>query len=612
MAAKRLHLGASLALPLDFATEGVAVIGMRGSGKSNTEAVFVEQLYKAGIPFAVVDPKGDWHGIKSSADGKKPGLSVAIFGGLHGDFPLEAHLGARIADLLVDENLSAVLDVSHLSKTGQLPEFLIAFCNQLMHRHQLEPHVRTVVFEEAHRYIPQNVSAKVNRLVPVLKEAAASLLLEGRAWGLGCLAATQRPARLHKDVLEEVANAIIHRIGVAATNDKKTIAGWTSHYELSASIVESLTELNDGEAWVLMPQARFVAKVQMDRRTTFDSAATPKVGATIRRPTTMAEIDSDAIKAALGDVIERAEADDPKALRAEIARLKRELESARSAAPETVVERIDVPVLDEGLVVRVEAALEPFAALLSEVQDRLTWEVKQRDEIVEFERRLAADRRDTAGAGPTGRRAEPGELVGAGRGRPARVAARQAEAQRPAERADPPARRDARRAAGPGAPPPEGVKLGKGDRNVLVVLAQWPEGVDHNRLAFLAGYSASSSTISVILSRLRRLGLVEPAGTARLTAEGRAHVGPVEPLPTGADLLNYWMHRKGMGGGDRQVLQILADEYPRELSHEEICDLAGYSPDSSTMSVILSRLRRLGLVEQRMRRLDRQFAEAIR
>lgn len=101
-----LRLGPDLVLPVDFATEGVAVVGMRGSGKSNTEVRWVEVLHGAGVPWVAVDPKGDWWGIRSSADGKGPGLPVPVFGGLHGDFPLEERLGARIADLLVDENLS--------------------------------------------------------------------------------------------------------------------------------------------------------------------------------------------------------------------------------------------------------------------------------------------------------------------------------------------------------------------------------------------------------------------------------------------------------------------------------------------------------------------------
>jgi hypothetical protein len=111
---------------------------MRGSGKSNTLVTWAERLYDAGIPFVAIDPKGDWWGIRSSADGKRAGLSVPVFGGLHSDFPLEERLGARIADLLVTNNVSAVLDVSRLSISARA-RFLIEFCNGLMDRHQVEP-----------------------------------------------------------------------------------------------------------------------------------------------------------------------------------------------------------------------------------------------------------------------------------------------------------------------------------------------------------------------------------------------------------------------------------------------------------------------------------------
>lgn len=186
MAPKLLALSPDLALPMDFATQGVAVIGVRGSGKSNTQARWVELLYEAGVAFVVIDPKGDWWGIQSSADGKSPGLSVPVFGGLHGNFPLEPGAGTVIADLLVQHNMSAVLDISRLSKTGGQRRFLIDFCRQLMDRHQVDPHVRCVILEEAHRYIPQQVKADQAEL----KEAAAAILLEGRSFGLGCWAAT--------------------------------------------------------------------------------------------------------------------------------------------------------------------------------------------------------------------------------------------------------------------------------------------------------------------------------------------------------------------------------------------------------------------------------------
>src|SRR5204862_2549422 len=143
-----LRLSPDLELPDSFATEGVVVMGVRGSGKSNTEVRFAELLFEAGIPFVAIDPKGDWYGIRMPATG--PGLPIPVFGGLYGDFPLEETLGRRIADLLVDANISAVLDVSRMSHAARA-RFLTDFFRQLMDRHQLDPTVRTVIAEEAHR-----------------------------------------------------------------------------------------------------------------------------------------------------------------------------------------------------------------------------------------------------------------------------------------------------------------------------------------------------------------------------------------------------------------------------------------------------------------------------
>ncbi len=36
----------------------------------------------------VLDPKGDWYGIRSSSTGRRAGLPFVILGGDHGDIPL--------------------------------------------------------------------------------------------------------------------------------------------------------------------------------------------------------------------------------------------------------------------------------------------------------------------------------------------------------------------------------------------------------------------------------------------------------------------------------------------------------------------------------------------
>lgn len=88
-------------LPLDTATATFGILGKKGRGKTHTAAVLTEGLIKAGVPTTVLDPTGAWYGLRASADGKAPGLPVVIFGGEHGDAPLTATMGTRIAEILV-------------------------------------------------------------------------------------------------------------------------------------------------------------------------------------------------------------------------------------------------------------------------------------------------------------------------------------------------------------------------------------------------------------------------------------------------------------------------------------------------------------------------------
>lgn len=555
-----LTLAPGLALPDDFATQGVAIIGVRGSGKSNTEVRFAELLHAAGIPFVAIDPKGDWYGIRMEGTG--PGLPIPVFGGLYGDFPLDASHGARIADLLVDENMSAVLDVSLLSKTVGLPRFLTAFCNRLMERHQQEPHVRCVILEEAHRYIPQTVTAKTSEL----KEAAASLLLEGRAFGLGCWACTQRPARLHNDVLEEVDTAVIHRIGVTATADLKRVRDWVKHEDLGTEVSESLTKLKNGEAWILSPTAlEIVCRVRVDRRTTFDSGAAPIVGAKRREMGTMATIDAGAIKEALADAIEKADATDPKKLQARIAVLERELAAARASTPEPIVETIEIvrAVLPDGTAEVVELTRSMLAAERSNLAAALA-EVASRFGLV-TESNLDSLDEILAGADRAGIVVAP--------------------------RPPAPPRSAPARTSPPVAPNGD---LGKAERAFLAVLAQHgPQ--DRAPLATLAGYSTKSRHVDNTMGTLRSRGYVHIGWPAAITTLGEEALGDYDPLPTGTALRDYWLNHPRVSKAAADFLRVLFAHYPQPIHRDDLAAEAGYSVTSRHVDNTLGQLRTLGL-----------------
>jgi hypothetical protein len=51
-------------------------------------------------------------GLRHGADGKGDGIRVLILGGIHGDLPIEPTSGAVVADLVVDEDASVIIDIS--------------------------------------------------------------------------------------------------------------------------------------------------------------------------------------------------------------------------------------------------------------------------------------------------------------------------------------------------------------------------------------------------------------------------------------------------------------------------------------------------------------------
>src|SRR5579859_178438 len=147
--AQRLHVGPELDLPADAITQSIALLAVRRAGKSDAAAVIAEEMHAAGLPWVAVDPKGDWWGLRSSKDGTGPGLPVPIFGGLHGDVPLAPEAGKLIADLIVEANLTCVLDVSEFASKAAQMRFLADFGERLFRLHGKQPQPRHVFLEEA-------------------------------------------------------------------------------------------------------------------------------------------------------------------------------------------------------------------------------------------------------------------------------------------------------------------------------------------------------------------------------------------------------------------------------------------------------------------------------
>jgi len=97
--------------------------------------------------------------------------------------------------------------------------------------------------------------------------------------------------------------------------------------------------------------------VQIRRKATFDSSATPKVGAVRREPKTLAAVDLERLRTRLTSIIEQTKEEHPRQLRRRIAELQ------RVQKPQIVVERIEVPVLQPGQIEQLQALVTDLRAL---------------------------------------------------------------------------------------------------------------------------------------------------------------------------------------------------------------------------------------------------------
>ena len=440
----RLKIADGFSIPEEAITQTFGILAVRGAGKSNLAAVMAEEMHRARLPFVVVDPVGSWWGLRSSSDGKAAGLEIPIFGGRHADVPLERTGGQLIADLVVDDRPSCVLDISEFSE-GDKTRFLIDFAERLYRRNTEPLHL---FLEEADDYAPQRPFREQARLL----RAWENVVRRGRARGIGITMISQRSAALNKNVLTQIETLFVLR--TTSPQDRKAIEAWVEYHGQSRELLQSLPSLGPGEAWVWSPQwLKTLERIQVRRRSTFDSAATPKQLRAARPAATLADVDLAKVRERMAASIERAKQEDPRELRARVAQLEREV----AAKPAAAVKTVEVPALKpaelkhlEQLTARVEAIADRFLTIVTELGE-------------------------TAG--------KVSRTIIALRAGPAPAPAQRQAVSRPA----PEPRKAAARAGA--AATVTGGNLPRAERRILIALAQYPWGRTKRQLAVLTGYA---------------------------------------------------------------------------------------------------------------------------
>lgn len=575
-----LHLAPKFALPLDVAGEAIALIAKRGAGKTNTGIVLAEEMLDAKVQIVALDPVGAWWGLRSKYE-------IPILGGQHGDVPLEPTAGALIADVVVDTGTSLVLDLSSFATKAEVARFVRDFLDRLYRRLGEQPRAIHVFLEEADEFAPQKPFKDETRMLSAVEQ----VVRRGRGRGLGVTLITQRAAVLNKNVLEQTDVLIALR--TTGPNDRKAIEGWIGTHSVSGFEPRELSRFKTGQAVIWNPEREIFEIIQIRARKTLDVSGRIAPGARTGPAAKLKPIDLSALGEQIQETVERVKANDPAELRRQIQALeRRNAELAAQQPAPAAVETIEVPVIADGQVVR----LEQFVAAMRTEIDRLADQVAEiagvPRELLEAIAPITAGLQKISGA----RAPLTAGADGRASGRPT-VPRRGNPEPGPLHEVTPAAPRTAREPrAYDNDVVDENVKAGA--RRIVETLARhYPMRVTRAQLGTLTGFKITGGTFQTYFSQLKRLDLIEEAsGEISITEKGLAFAGVTKPEPMSTEeVLDMW--RGALKRGAREMLDLLVMTYPRGMAKDELAERLNMTASGGTFQTYLSTLRRNGLAD---------------
>lgn len=253
-----IDIGQTLRLDIqDLIGQRVAVLGISGSGKTNTVATLAEELLPH-LAMTIIDIEGEYFGLKER-------YSLIVAGrSEHSEVPLFTENAASIAEMSIRRGISVILDFSEYDQ-DEMQDILLAYCQRLW---QLSTSLKSpyeIIIEEAHEFVPQGTRTP-------LKTLLTRFALRGRKRGIGVILASQRSAKVDKDLLTQAnilfLQNVVHPVDLSVYKDL---------IPLPAKLVEQQArELAPGEAFAV--RGKMVDRVSIRKRHTFHAGATPTLG----------------------------------------------------------------------------------------------------------------------------------------------------------------------------------------------------------------------------------------------------------------------------------------------------------------------------------------------
>jgi hypothetical protein len=332
---------------------------------------------------SIIDPKGDWWGLKASADGEGAGYPIITFGDFKNadasDVPINEHSGKHVAELITSGNRPAIIGFRGWF-TSHMLHFWIDFAKGVFNANSGELYL---IIDEA-----QNLAPKQWKMVDSEGKAGTAIhwtnriLSEGRGLGINIWVCSQRPQKVHNDTLDGCETLVAMRVVHPAA--RGAIADWikgAEDKEKGKTVMESIGAMKRGEAIIWSPEIEFGPKrVMFPMFRTFDSFAPPQLQKKVIQRS-WADVDLEAVKEKLASVIKEAKANDPKELRSELNKVRQELLAKQVALTRalgrpaeqrnTEIKTVEKPVLKDSQIRRLEKLSDRIEKLSTRYQDYL-------------------------------------------------------------------------------------------------------------------------------------------------------------------------------------------------------------------------------------------------
>lgn len=541
-------------IPLSVLDERFAFVGMSGSGKTYGAGTCVEKLLEAKARVIIVDPLGVWWGLRLAPKGvAASGFNIPIFGGAHGDLALTEHAGALIGETVAGMAESSIIDLSQIGTKAGERRFMLAFLTALYRGVNGTP--VHLVIDEADMFAPQRLLDKDGDAAKLLG-MMETIVRRGRVKGFTPWFITQRPAVLAKDVLSQADGMVAFKL--TASQDRDAIGSWIegqADKQDGKAILASLPKLERGTGVIWIPSRGVLKTAQFPAKGTFDSSRAPKRGEAVQA-TKLKPLDLGRLKDRLATVDAETKANDPKALKAELAELRRQIASKSNG-----VDRDTVKIAEAAAYIR--GKTDGYADAIKGISAEAGATIK----ALENARSAASQIEHWSQQVPPAASARPVA--------PARTAA---PARTPA-----PARAPAAPADGLTSP----------QRRIMTSLAFWKsighEAPTRAQVAAIAGYRPGSGNFNNIIGGLGTMGqtVVPSPGRLALNIE-------FEGLTSAAAASMLWSVLKG----PQKRLVEAARESHGDLSRDELATGSGYKAGSGNFNNIVGSLTTMEILQR--------------